>query len=131
MQDNLEIQQNKTKLTINQASTKFPESNLMHQMNGFIACNGPTLQLPAGSRVRWIVLGFGSEVDMHSPVFEGQAVEYAGARLLIKGGGEWGWRESWKPRLRGGDGETPMSSMSLGVANYVPSALFGAPCVRR
>lgn len=78
-QDNLAIQQNKTKLVIDQTSVKFPESNLMHMMNGYIACNGPTLQLQAGSRVRWLVMGFGSEVDMHSPVFEGQAVDYAGA----------------------------------------------------
>lgn len=89
-QDNLELQLNKSKMVIDQTDVKFPESNLMHQMNGFIACNGPTLQLPVGSRVRWLVLGFGSEVDMHSPVFDGQAIEYAGAHA-----------HSW--RLRGGD----------------------------
>lgn len=77
-QDNLAIQQNKTKLKIDKAALTFPESNLMHSMNGFVYCNGPSLQLKAGERVRWLVMGFGSEADMHSPVFDGQAVEYAG-----------------------------------------------------
>lgn len=79
LQDNLHLQGNKTKLKIDQASVKFPESNLMHGINGYIYCNGPTLQLKRGETVRWLVMGFGSEVDMHSPVFDGQAVQYAGA----------------------------------------------------
>lgn len=73
------LQGNKTKLTIDQTSVTFPESNLMHGINGFIYCNNPTLQLKRGETVRWLVMGFGSEVDMHSPVFDGQAVQYAGA----------------------------------------------------
>jgi hephaestin len=75
----LALQTNKTKLKINKASVKFPESNLMHQINGYVFCNGPTLQLKKGQTVRWLVMGFGSEVDMHSPVFDGQSVQYAGA----------------------------------------------------
>lgn len=78
-QDNLALQQNKSKLVIDKTATSFPESNLMHQLNGYIYCNGPTLQLRAGQKVRWLVMGFGSEVDMHSPVFDGQAVRYGGA----------------------------------------------------
>lgn len=74
----MELQQAQAKVVLNQTSEKFPESNLMHAINGYIACNGPTLQVPVGSRVRWLVMAFGSEVDMHSPVFEGQAVTNAG-----------------------------------------------------
>lgn len=81
-QDNFDIQQKKTKLKIDNTTTKFPESNLMHGINGYVYCNGPTLQLTAGQRVRWMVMGFGSEPDMHSPVFDGQAVEYAGVYWL-------------------------------------------------
>eukprot|EP00878_Enallax_costatus_P001155 GHUV01001296.1.p1 GENE.GHUV01001296.1~~GHUV01001296.1.p1 ORF type:complete len:885 (+),score=249.43 GHUV01001296.1:1539-4193(+) len=75
---NYELQQNLTKLKIDKNANSFPESNLMHQINGHVYCNGPTLQLSLGERVRWYVMGFGSEVDMHSPVFEGQEVSYAG-----------------------------------------------------
>eukprot|EP00775_Hariotina_reticulata_P011260 gene11260-11409_t len=84
-EDNMQLQQNKTKLTINRDATSFPESNLMHTINGYVYCNGPTLQLPAGSSVRWYVMGFGSEADMHSPVFEGQDVSYAGQPVYSVG----------------------------------------------
>lgn len=75
---NFHYQQNVTGLIIDKNALSFPESNLMHQINGHLYCNGPTLQLRAGDRVRWYILGFGSEVDMHSPVFDGQEVTYAG-----------------------------------------------------
>lgn len=75
---NFHLQENATGIAIDKMATSFPESNLMHQINGYLYCNGPTLQLSVGDRVRWYVLGFGSEVDMHSPVFEGQDVTYAG-----------------------------------------------------
>jgi hypothetical protein len=79
----LDLQGNKTRLAIDKASPKFPESNLMHQMNGYVFCNGPTLQLQRGQTVRWLVMGFGSEVDMHTPVFDGQAVQYAGTQQAV------------------------------------------------
>lgn len=60
---------------VDQAALTFPESNLMHQANGYLYCNHPgLLTLPVGTRVRWVVFGFGSETDMHSPVFSGQRV---------------------------------------------------------
>lgn len=74
---NFFYQGNVTGVTFNKAAVTFPESNLMHQINGYVYCNGPTLQLNAGDRVRWYIMGFGSEVDMHSPVFDGQEVMYA------------------------------------------------------
>lgn len=82
-QDNLDLQGNKTRIAIDKTSAKFPESNLMHQMNGYVFCNGPTLQLRRGQTVRWLVMGFGSEVDMHTPVFDGQAVQYAGEQQAV------------------------------------------------
>jgi hephaestin len=84
-QDNLSLQANKTKLKIDTTALTFPESNLMHTMNGYIYCNGPTLQVNAGDKVRWMVMGFGSEADMHSPVFEGQAVEFGGQPVYSVG----------------------------------------------
>lgn len=56
----------------------FPESNLMHAINGYIYCNGPKLQLQSGQKMRLIIMGFGSEVDMHSPVFVGQSITHQG-----------------------------------------------------
>jgi hephaestin len=84
-QDNLALQGNKTKLKIDTAALTFPESNLMHTMNGYIYCNGPTLQLNAGDKVRWMIMGFGSEADMHSPVFDGQAVQFGGQPVYSVG----------------------------------------------
>lgn len=90
LQDNLSLQSNKTKLKIDKTNPKFPESNLMHAINGYVYCNGPTLQLRQGETVRWLVMGFGSEVDMHSPVFDGQAVQYAGTLGHERDGGRRG-----------------------------------------
>lgn len=59
-------------------AVRFPESNLMHAINGYLYCNGPTLQLAPGAKLRTILMGFGSEVDMHSPVFAGQSLSHLG-----------------------------------------------------
>lgn len=84
-EENVQIQQNKTKLKIDKAALTFPESNLMHTINGYLYCNGPSLQVTAGEKVRWLIMGFGSEADMHSPVFEGQQVEYGGQPIYSVG----------------------------------------------
>lgn len=82
-EDNLAAQRNVSGLgsALNTSALEFPESNLMHSINGYVYCNSPTLQLSAGQRVRWLVMAFGSEADMHSPVFEGQAVRRSAALL--------------------------------------------------
>lgn len=51
----------------------------MHAINGYLYCNSPTLQMKPGETRRVIIMGFGSEVDMHSPVFVGQSVSHMGA----------------------------------------------------
>jgi hypothetical protein len=53
----------------------------MHGINGYIYCNGPTLQMDPGEKRRVLIMGFGSEVDMHSPVFAGQSISTQGALL--------------------------------------------------
>jgi hypothetical protein len=50
----------------------------MHSINGFVYCNGPTLNLTRDETLRVIVMGFGSEVDMHSAVFQGQIISKQG-----------------------------------------------------
>jgi len=57
----------------------------MHGINGYVYCNGPTLKLKPSQAVRLIVMGFGSEVDMHSPVFAGQTTSFRGSSVYSVG----------------------------------------------
>lgn len=50
------------------------ESNLKHAINGYLYCNLPGLEAVRGSTLRLLLVGMGSEADMHSPVFTGQVL---------------------------------------------------------
>lgn len=52
----------------------FVESNLMHSINGYVYGNGPGYRMRKGERVRWYVMGMGSEVDLHTPHWHGNTV---------------------------------------------------------
>jgi hypothetical protein len=39
----------------------------MHGINGYVFGNLPGLDMTAGQRVRWYLMGMGSEVDLHTP----------------------------------------------------------------
>ncbi len=58
----------------------FVESNLMHGVNGFIYGNGPVPTVRVGDRVRWYLLGMGTEVDLHTPHWHGNTVLDEGRR---------------------------------------------------
>ncbi|XP_053501525.1 ferroxidase HEPHL1-like isoform X2 [Ictalurus furcatus] len=49
----------------------FQESNKMHAVNGYMYGNLPGLEMCAGERVRWHLLGLGTEEDMHGIYFQG------------------------------------------------------------
>ncbi|KAK3522186.1 hypothetical protein QTP70_027002 [Hemibagrus guttatus] len=49
----------------------FQESNKMHAVNGYMYGNLPGLEVCEGDRVRWHLLGLGTEVDMHGVYFQG------------------------------------------------------------
>ncbi|KAK1800490.1 hypothetical protein P4O66_005709, partial [Electrophorus voltai] len=49
----------------------FVESNMMHAVNGYMYGNLPGLDMCNGARVRWHVLGLGTNVDMHGVHFQG------------------------------------------------------------
>lgn len=54
---------------------------------GYMYCNLPGLTAKRGSTVRYVLVGMGSEADMHSPIFEGQvlrgkAAAYQTAELM-------------------------------------------------
>ena len=58
----------------------FVESNLMHTINGFVYGNLPGLTMGVGERVRWYMLGMGTEVDLHTPHWHGNTGTWAGMR---------------------------------------------------
>jgi FtsP/CotA-like multicopper oxidase with cupredoxin domain len=61
----------------------FVESNLKHSINGYIFGNLPGLSMRMGERVRWYLMGMGTEVDLHTPHWHGQTVTVAGMRTDV------------------------------------------------
>jgi hypothetical protein len=62
---------------------EFQESNLMHSINGYVFGNQPLLNLDRGGRVRWYVMGMGTEVDLHTPHWHGNTVLVNGMRMDV------------------------------------------------
>jgi hephaestin len=60
---------------------EFGESNLMHSINGYVFGNMPMITLRKGERVRWYVMGMGTEVDLHTPHWHGNVVTVGGMRM--------------------------------------------------
>jgi hephaestin len=67
----------------NELNPDFVESNLKHSINGYIFGNLPGLTMRAGERVRWYLMGMGTEVDLHTPHWHGQTVTVAGMRTDV------------------------------------------------
>jgi hephaestin len=61
----------------------FIESNLMHNINGYVYGNLPGLTMNLGSRVRWYLMGMGTEVDLHTPHWHGHTVTIMGMRTDV------------------------------------------------
>lgn len=53
---------------------EFEESNLMHGINGYVFGNLPGLTMQVDDRVRWYMIGMGTEVDLHTPHWHGQTL---------------------------------------------------------
>ena len=70
-------------------SDEFEESNLKHAINGYLWDNFPTvggshaMTMRVGERVRWYLLGMGTEVDLHTPHWHGQSVLWMGMRTDV------------------------------------------------
>jgi len=60
--------------SVNPDDDEFHESNLMHEINGYVYGNGPHVVLDAGQRVRWYLIGMGTEVDLHTPHWHGNTL---------------------------------------------------------
>jgi hephaestin len=61
----------------------FVESNLMHAINGYVFGNGPTVTMRRGDRVRWYLMGMGTEVDLHTPHWHGNTAVVNGMRTDV------------------------------------------------
>jgi manganese oxidase len=59
---------------------EFMESNLKHGINGYLYGNMPPMTTRKGERVRWYLLGLGTEVDLHTPHWHAQSVLWMGMR---------------------------------------------------
>lgn len=59
------------------------EGNLKHAINGLIFGNLKGLEVEQHDRVRWYLIGLGTEVDMHTAHWHGQTVLNAGKRTDV------------------------------------------------
>src|SRR4029079_16444400 len=69
--------------TVDPEDEGFIESNLMHSINGYVFGNLPGLTMKVGQRVRWYLMGMGTEVDLHTPHWHGNTVLVHGARADV------------------------------------------------
>jgi FtsP/CotA-like multicopper oxidase with cupredoxin domain len=56
------------------------EGHLMHAINGYIFGNQPGLEMNEKERIRWHLIGMGTEVDLHTPHWHGGTVIHDGHR---------------------------------------------------
>jgi hephaestin len=71
--------------TVNPDDEDFGESNLMHTINGYVYGNQPlsSMTMRKGDRVRWYLMGMGTEVDLHTPHWHGNTVTALGMRTDV------------------------------------------------
>ena len=69
--------------SVNPDDGDFQESNLMHTINGYVYGNLPGLTMRKGERVRWYLMGMGTEVDLHTPHWHGATVTIMGMRTDV------------------------------------------------
>jgi len=59
------------------------EGNLMHAINGYVFGNLQGLETNKGQRLRWYLLGMGTEVDLHTAHWHGETVLENGRRTDV------------------------------------------------
>jgi FtsP/CotA-like multicopper oxidase with cupredoxin domain len=69
---------------------EFDESNLMHNINGYVFGNQPLgttagtgMTVQVGQHVRWYLMSMGTEVDLHTPHWHGNTVVLNGMRTDV------------------------------------------------
>jgi len=79
--DSWYLEENVARTGADPSHEEFGESNLKHGINGYIYGNLPMMTMRLGERVRWYLLGLGTEVDLHTPHWHGQTLVSAGMRV--------------------------------------------------
>ncbi len=69
--------------SVNRDDPDFQEANLKHAINGEIFGNLPGIDVVQGQRVRWYLMGMGTEVDLHTPHWHGNVVTVNGMRTDV------------------------------------------------
>jgi FtsP/CotA-like multicopper oxidase with cupredoxin domain len=69
--------------SVNPDDEGFGESNLMHSINGYVFGNMPLMRMNKGERVRFYLMGMGTEVDLHTPHWHGNTVTVMGMRTDV------------------------------------------------
>ena len=59
------------------------ETGLFHAINGYVFGNLPGLIVKSGDRVRWHLLGMGSQQDVHTAHWHGKTVQYQSRRTDV------------------------------------------------
>lgn len=75
------LKENASQIAEDDRNARFEEGNLMHSINGYLYGNVPGLTMGQNERVRWYLLGFGSEVDLHTPHWHGNTALWEGRRV--------------------------------------------------
>jgi manganese oxidase len=68
---------------VNWKDPLFIESNKKHSINGFVFGNLPLLSMYENERVRWYLLGMGTEADLHTSHWHGNTVLHHGRRTDV------------------------------------------------
>jgi len=89
----LDLQANLDKAGVHKnvvGSDEFTESNLTHNINGYVYGNQPLgttvgtgMTVQAGQHVRWYLMSMGTEVDLHTPHWHGNTVVANGMRTDV------------------------------------------------
>ena len=72
-----------TDLAVDTADEGFQESNLMHAINGRLFGNNRGYAMAVGERIRWHVMGMGTEVDIHLAHWHGLTALRRGGRTDV------------------------------------------------
>lgn len=64
-------------------SDEFEESNLMHGINGLVYGNNTGYVMHKDEKVRWYIIGMGTEVDLHTPHWHGATLIHNGNRIDV------------------------------------------------
>lgn len=69
--------------SVDPSGAGFGESNLMHTINGYVYGSLPLMEMKQGEKIRWYLVGFGTEPDLHTPHWHGNTATVRGRRTDV------------------------------------------------